>query len=466
MKVHLRLLSLLILLQSTFATTIYIPEDYSTIQEGIDNSVNSDTVLVSEGTYYENLIIQNKDIAILASSDSTTLDGSGNGPVVSYFDVGESALLQGFTIRNGTGHPSSFSGFLFGGGVYCESSAPHLNQLNISGNTAFSGGGVAYYSTSPTDLTPLITNCIIENNLASEGGGVFFANFDVTIEDSEIMYNGMDPFGSGGGIQMFLASLTMKNVNLSYNGTKFGGGIYCASGNLYMEDVQITHNNTDSHGGGVWLGNDSHVDFNGVLIANNFADGNGGGMFIHETYDHNFDHLTISQNSANQGGAIYGNDMSANFNNSILYSNSPNEIDNEDAGELYNISYANIQGGWEGEGNIDTDPLFTDPENGDFTLQPNSPCIDAGDPNSPLDPDGTITDMGAFYYDQSQNCTYTGDLNNDESTNILDIVLLVNIIIGDVTPSESELCVADLNQDGELNILDIVLIVNQIMGNE
>lgn len=208
------------------------------------------------------------------------------------------------------------------------------------------------------------------------------------------------------------------------------------------------------------------VDFNHVLIANNFADGNGGGIFIHETYDHNFNHLTMAQNSTNQGGAIYGNDMITNLNNSILYSNFPDEINNEDAGEMYNVSHTNIQGGWDGVENINSDPLFTDPKNDDFTLQPNSPCIDVGDPNSPLDPVGTIADMGAFYFDQSSNCTYSGDLNDYDTTNILDIVLLVNIIITDIEPSDSQFFHADLNQDGELNILDIVLIVNQIMGGE
>ncbi len=42
------------------------------------------------------------------------------------------------------------------------------------------------------------------------------------------------------------------------------------------------------------------------------------------------------------------------------------------------VSYSNIKGGYSGEGNIDADPLFVDPENGDFHLQLGSPCIDTG----------------------------------------------------------------------------------------
>lgn len=48
---------------------------------------------------------------------------------------------------------------------------------------------------------------------------------------------------------------------------------------------------------------------------------------------------------------------------------------------------------------ITEDPLFNNPGNGIYTLQSDSPCINAGDPDSPLDPDGTIADMGAYYYD-------------------------------------------------------------------
>ena len=54
-----------------------------------------------------------------------------------------------------------------------------------------------------------------------------------------------------------------------------------------------------------------------------------------------------------------------------------------------------------GTGNITSNPLFADTSNADFHLTQGSPCIDAGDPNSPLDPDSTRADMGALYFDQS-----------------------------------------------------------------
>jgi hypothetical protein len=50
-------------------------------------------------------------------------------------------------------------------------------------------------------------------------------------------------------------------------------------------------------------------------------------------------------------------------------------------------------------GNINEDPLFVDRAAGDYRLTALSPCVDAGDPASELDPDGTRADMGAFYFD-------------------------------------------------------------------
>ena len=50
--------------------------------------------------------------------------------------------------------------------------------------------------------------------------------------------------------------------------------------------------------------------------------------------------------------------------------------------------------------NLDGDPLFLNAEASDWRLAPQSPAIDAGDPLSPPDPDGTTADVGPFYHDQ------------------------------------------------------------------
>jgi FlgD Ig-like domain len=51
-------------------------------------------------------------------------------------------------------------------------------------------------------------------------------------------------------------------------------------------------------------------------------------------------------------------------------------------------------------GNIDGDPLLVNADAGDFHLQPGSPAIDAGLPSLPLDPDGTVADLGPFFFNQ------------------------------------------------------------------
>ena len=64
------------------------------------------------------------------------------------------------------------------------------------------------------------------------------------------------------------------------------------------------------------------------------------------------------------------------------------------------VSYCNLPGSWlPGTGNIDVDPLLADPEGGDFSLLPGSPCINTGNPASGDDPDGTVADMGAVTYE-------------------------------------------------------------------
>jgi hypothetical protein len=109
-------------------------------------------------------------------------------------------------------------------------------------------------------------------------------------------------------------------------------------------------------------------------------------------------------------------DASATLTNTIVWGNSPREISIYGEGDpsFLDIFYANLAGGQDGivtndnggvnwgSGNLTDDPLFTDPDQRDLSLQPGSPCIDAGSPDYPADPDLTRTDMGIIWFNHGE----------------------------------------------------------------
>jgi len=131
-----------------------------------------------------------------------------------------------------------------------------------------------------------------------------------------------------------------------------------------------------------------------------------------------FVNCTIYGNRAEEGGgaiaASFG--FSPLFKNSILWNNGAGQIYCVPSGNgwpsIYAL-YSDIEGGRDAVdlngGNdlverwdeiLNADPRFVDPDEDDFHLRANSPCIDAGDPDSPRDPDGTRADMGAYPFHQ------------------------------------------------------------------
>ncbi|MCP4581783.1 MAG: DUF1565 domain-containing protein [candidate division Zixibacteria bacterium] len=397
----------------SMASIINVPADYSTIQAGINVSTDNDTVLVQPGMYVENIIFNGHN-AILASLflttrdssyiSSTIIDGDSSGSVIRCRN-GEDprCTIIGFTIQNGFAEK--------GGGIYCSYTNPTIMNNIIRNNTATGtnsdGGGICSYRSSGQ----LIQGNIITGNsviYSSEGlgngGGIYCK--DAVIRDNIITNNQCTGFGGGFYCQN---SIILNNV-ISENSAYRGGGMHCSGNSENISYNTISDNIATDFGGGILLYNQSSVSIDNNIINNNSAN-EGAGIFCSQSYPV-ITNNTIADNIGQTGNAIYVYFYSTpEITNTIVWSYgdqlSELYIDNTSSAI---VRYCDIQGGWTGIGNIDTDPMFRDPENTDYHLMSldcgdpaNSLCIDAGYPDiadDSMDCDwgqGTeISDMGAY----------------------------------------------------------------------
>ncbi len=126
---------------------IYVPTDYSTIQEAINAAISGDTIFVYSGTYKEHIVV-NKSVSLIGEGrDSTIVDGDGTGTVVSI--MASQVSIRGFTIkRSGKG--------LYNSGIFVNQS----DSNDISHNTlADSNNGInLYFSADNVVSSNRITN--------------------------------------------------------------------------------------------------------------------------------------------------------------------------------------------------------------------------------------------------------------------------------------------------------------------
>ncbi|SVC18498.1 uncharacterized protein METZ01_LOCUS271352, partial [marine metagenome] len=184
------------------ATTINIPSDYTTIQEGIDASVDGDTVLVEQGIYVENLILANEIVlasyAIYDDLDSewfnneninnTIISGALTGSCLVIRDGNIEPTVTGFTFQDGTGTSMIVEDcgaypVRSGGAILIYKAYPTINYNRFINNgfssnsqrdieVAVNGGAISQYSTEEVEFD--------EDRNHSSGQSTFvdFADFD------------------------------------------------------------------------------------------------------------------------------------------------------------------------------------------------------------------------------------------------------------------------------------------------
>jgi len=363
-----------------------------------------------------------------------------------------------------------------------------ISDLTITGGLADSYGGGMNLHTSD----PILTNVTISNNTANWGGGMHLSNSNpilthVTISNNQAL--------QGGGMRLVSSDPILTNVTISNNTASESGGMRLFNSNPILTHVTISNNTAEYYGGGMWLDYSDPI-LTHVTISNNTAEYYGGGMRLSNS-DPILTNVTIANNTANNGGGgMYLNYSDPIMTNSIIWDNSPQSIYTSSGTPL--ITYSDIEGGWEGEGNIDADPLFCDAENGDLTVQSDSPVLGAGQDGTDMgaydvgcEPDDVCSACNIYYTDgypgfccdmawdeggltclyvetewglDCGGCNCFGDSAFCEEQGLM--------MCSDYSCAESlsqcppECDLGDVNCDGEINVLDVVLMVNMILADE
>jgi CubicO group peptidase (beta-lactamase class C family) len=251
--------------------------------------------------------------------------------------------------------------------------------------------------------------------------GVYYETIDLT--DKNIILRGANSgLTSAAADTVLLGDGTTPVVLLSGNTeectlqgvTVMGGsvGIRIVDSSAEIMDCHVVAN----EGAGIELVDEAQPSIHHCVVADNGGAGiamppkTAGRKLLHSSP--NIVNCTIVENG--HEAILNGRPIIAN---SILYYNVTNSDAAQISSELASVTYSDVQGGFTGEGNIDTDPLFADPDDGDYHLKSQagrwnpssqswiiddvtSPCIDAGDQSTPVglepSPNNGIINIGAY----------------------------------------------------------------------
>jgi parallel beta-helix repeat protein len=323
-----------------------------------------------------------------------------------------------------------------GGGMFNFGGNPILTNCTFSRNSAFRqysksdalGGGM--YNENGN---PVLNNCMFSENSASfAAGGMFNKDCKTVLNMCEFVGNIASSYSgavSNSG-QLIAKGCAFKK---NYPGAVEAG---IENGTIFTDCI-FSGNSSRSDGGAVRV---FEATFNHCIFAGNRASGDhstGGAVYGFSPLK--FNNCTFSNNWADSWRAIYSHGIT--YVNNCIFWGSEDQIRTNNFRQFQFVDYSDIQGGWTwpDEGNIDADPCFVDPGywadaddpnvavepndpnavwvDGDYHLKsqvgrwdPNSqswvqddvtsPCIDAGDPNSPIGhepfPNGSIINMGAY----------------------------------------------------------------------
>lgn len=292
--------------------TIHVPGNYTKIQEAIDSANDGDTIAVSSGTYYENIVLD-KEVNLLGANLLTTvIDGKQNGNVINI--IASNVVIEGFTIKNGNT------------GIYLFSVGNCIvRRNNIVNNSKDGMEAVSSWS------------CTISENTASDNkdrGIAFLASRDCLIEYNTVERN------EGYGLNLFDSRNSRVVGNAVQGAQKIGKKDWDAIGLYSCEDCIASENTAnESHYYGVWLESsknclidENSVNNNGYGIA---VDSNSTGCIIKRNDVRNSRIFSLWLHSSSTN-TLYHNNFVAAITNQVESTSSVNTMDNGAEGNYWN----------------------------------------------------------------------------------------------------------------------------------
>jgi len=228
--------------------TITVPDNYSTIQDAIDNANSGDTIFVKSGVYTGNLVI-NKSLALIGNNKDTTQivgDKTGTTLLINHDDV----TITGFTIKSPDGFLSMWDRKR---GIHLL----HASNCNISGNNVLrnefndgiwlygASGNIISGNTVEGGHTGILidhssSNSIINNTVLANNAGIYLCNANFSSFQANLLIN------NDYGICIHLSNSNLfyaNNITSNEAGVQFGGLTGIIEEDRVYTDNNIFHHN-------------------------------------------------------------------------------------------------------------------------------------------------------------------------------------------------------------------------------
>jgi parallel beta-helix repeat protein len=376
---------------------------YRDLQDALERAVSGNQIWVARGTYkptvpsgtgatfnllddvpiyggfagYENSLAQRNWI-----TNKTALDGMDElDYVVTASDVNATAIVDGFRIRNGTLS-----------GIYTDNSSATIANCEITGNR----DGVNCTSGSSVN----IADCNIRG---SSQYGIYCNTGEIHISNCTVKQNVDD------GIKLSNCELVVHNCTIKDNNAI---GVYTDGSSSGSITNNIISGNNDH---GIYLNTSIEIEIKNNWIYENGAVNSGDGIYIPSANyltPSTIRNNTIVDNNSYGIRAAWADYVA--ISNCIIWGNEDGQLD--DCSATYScISDCNDAGG---DGNNicgdANDPNFVGPNNDNYHLSPNSPCIDKGNTALVTDQNETDIDSDPRVWDGDFNGTREVDIGADE----------------------------------------------------